>query len=139
MNMFKPASVTTPKEYIAGIPEPRRSEIEKIHELIQKTAPTLKPHILSGMIGYGTYRYRSASGKDGDWSLILLANNKDYISVHICSAEHGKYIAESYKEKLPKANIGKSCIRVKSLKDMELSVLTEIIKKAQKIGGVGQK
>ena len=138
MNMFKPTLALNPEEYIAAIPEPRRQDVEKIHELIQKTVPNLKPHILSGMIGYGTYRYRYASGKEGDWSLIALANQKNYISVYVCAVEKGKYIAEEYKNKLPKASIGKSCIRFKTLKDIDLSILIEIITKAEKTGGAGQ-
>lgn len=138
MSMFKSTSAVTPDEYIAGIPEPRRQEVEKIHEVIQKTVPTLTPHILSGMIGYGTYHFRYASGKEGDWSLICLASQKNYISVYICSVENGQYLAEGYKDKLPKASIGKSCIRFKSLSDIDLSILTEIIKNAEKIGGAGQ-
>ena len=136
--MFKPTSAKTPEEYIAAIPEPRRHDVEKIHALIQKTVPNLEPHILSGMIGYGTYRYRYASGKEGDWSLIALASQKNYISVYICSVDKGTYIAETYKDKLPKASIGKSCIRFKKLEDIDLSILTEIIKKAENIGGAGQ-
>ena len=113
--------------------------VETIHALIQKIVPKFTPHILSGMIGYGTYHYRYASGKEGDWSLIALASQKNYISVYICSVEkNGTYVAEAYNEALPKASIGKSCIRFKSLKDIDLAVLTEIIKKAEKIGGAGQ-
>ncbi len=138
MNMFKPTSALTPEEYIAAIPQPRREDVEKIHELIQKTIPMLKPHIISGMIGYGTYHYRYASGKEGDWSLIALASQKNYISVYVCSIENGTYIAEEYKDRLSKASIGKSCIRFKTLKDIDLSIFTEIIKKAEKIGGAGQ-
>ncbi len=138
MNMFKTTSALSPEEYIAAISEPRRQDVEKIHELILKTVPTFKPRILSGMIGYGTYHYRYASGKEGDWSLIALANQKNYLSVYICSIENGKYIAEEYKDKLPKASVGKSCIRFKTLKDIDLSILMEIIKKAEKIGGAGQ-
>ena len=138
MNMFKSTKALTPKEYISSISEPRRQEVKEIHELIKKAVPSLKPHILSGMIGYGTYRYRYASGKEGEWSLIALANQKNYISIYICSLENGKYIAEGYKDKLPKASIGKSCIRFKSLKDIDLSILTEIIKKAQKAGGASE-
>jgi hypothetical protein len=136
--MFKPTLATSPEEYIATIPEPRRHDVKKIHELIQKTVPTLKPHILSGMIGYGTYRFRYASGKEGDWSLIALASQKNYISLYICSIENGKYIAEKYKDKLPKASIGKSCIRFKTLDDIDISILTDIIKKTEKVGGASQ-
>ncbi len=136
--MFKPTAALTPEEYIATIPEPRRQEVEKIHRLIQQTVPMLKPHILSGMIGYGTYHYRYASGREGDWSLIALASQKNYISIYICSVENGTYIAESYKDKLPKASIGKSCIRFKKIEDIDFSTLIEIIKKAEKAGGAGE-
>ena len=138
MNMFKPTAAKTPEEYIASIPEPRRQDVQTIHELIQKTLPALKPHIMSGMIGYGTYHFRYASGKEGDWSLICLASQKNYISVYICSLENGAYIAESYKDKLPKASIGKNCIRFKAITDIDLEVLTEIIKKAEQAGGASQ-
>lgn len=138
MNMFKPTTAKTPDEYIASIPEPRRQEVEKLHEFIQKTVPSLKPHILSGMIGYGTYHYRYASGKEGDWSLIALASQKNYISIYICSIEDGTYVAEKYKDKLSKTSIGKSCVRFKKLEDVDFSILKEIIKKAEKTGGAGQ-
>jgi hypothetical protein len=138
MNMFKPTSAQSPDEYIAMIDEPRRQDIQTLHNLIQKTVPKLKPRILYGMIGYGTYHYRYASGREGDWSLIALASQKNYISVYVCCEQNGTYLAEEYKDKLPKASIGKSCIRFKALKDIDLSVLTEIIKKAEKIGGMGK-
>lgn len=138
MNMFKPTSAKSPDEYLAMIPEPRRQEMEEIHILIQKTIPDLIPHILSGMIGYGTYHYKYASGREGDWSLVALASQKNYISVYVCAVDKDKYLAESYKDKLPKASIGKSCIRFKRLADVDLSVITEIIKKAEKLGGMGK-
>ncbi len=138
MNMFKTTSASTPEEYLTSILEPRQHEVRVIHELIQKNLPQLTPHIMSGMIGYGTYHYRYPSGKEGEWSLIALASQKNYISVYICCVDEGKYIAEEYKEKLPKANIGKSCIRFEKIEDIDLSVLTDIIKKAEKIGGAGQ-
>ena len=136
--MFKPTSAQSPEEYIAAVPEPRKNHIEALHVLIQKTVPKLKPRILSGMIGYGTYPYRYASGREGDWSLIALANQKNYISLYVCSMEDGKYIADEYRDSLPKASIGKSCIRFKKLEDIDTSILVEIIKKAEKAGGAGQ-
>lgn len=138
MNMFKPTSAKSPEEYIAAIPEPRRHDVEKLHELIQKTVPAFKAHILAGMIGYGTYHYRYASGREGDWSLIALASQKNYISVYVCALDNGEYLAEKYKIKFPKASIGKSCIRFKTIGDIDLSLLKEIIKKAEKFGGAGQ-
>lgn len=125
--MFKPTSAKTPDEYIALIAEPRRSEIKTLHEFIQKTIPDLKPHILAGMIGYGTFHYKSASGREGDWSYIALASQKNYISVYVCASDGDQYVAEKYKNELPKANIGKSCIRFKKIEDIDLVVLKKVI------------
>ena len=136
--MFKPTAATTPEEYIAAIPQPRQQDIQQLHNLITKTVPTLKPHILAGMIGYGSYRYRYASGRQGDWSVIALASQKNYISVYVCAVDHDKYLAEQYKAKFPKASIGKSCIRFKTVKDIDQAILTELIKKAEQLGGVSQ-
>ncbi len=132
MNMFKPTTAKTPEEYISLIDEPRRSEIRELHELIQKTVPKLKPHILAGMIGYGTYHYQYASGREGDWSIIALASQKNYISVYVCASDGKEYVAEKYKSKLPKANIGKSCIRFKHISDLDLKILQEVIRAGEK-------
>ena len=144
MNMFKPTSAETPEEYIDLIADPeRKAEIIKIDELIKKTVPDLKPFILAGMIGYGSFPYRGAGGKMGVWSLIALASQKNYISVYVCSIDGDEYIAEKYKQslpakavkdKLPKVSVGRSCIRFKRTSDIDLKVLEEIIKKAEKIG-----
>ena len=137
MNMFKPTKAKTVAEYIHLLAEPRRTEIKKLHDFISKTVPGLKPHIMNGMIGYGTYHYKYPSGREGDWSLIALASQKNYISVYVCALEKGKYIAELYKEKLSKASIGKSCIRFKKLEDMDLKVLQGILLKALKSTPLG--
>ncbi len=129
--MFKTTAATTPEEYIAGLEEPRRSHIKQLHELIRRDAPSLKPFIISGMIGYGTYHYKYASGREGDWSVLSLASQKNYISLYVsCTTPGGRYLAESYKKKLPKANIGKSCIRFRKVEDVDLGVISEIVKRA---------
>ena len=134
MNMFKPTKAKTPEEYIEMIDEPRRLEIKKLHEFIQKVIPELKPHIMAGMIGYGAYHYKYASGREGDWSIICLASQKNYISVYACAVgADEKYVAEKYKDKLPKASIGKSCIRFKKVEDIDLAVLKKIILESVKV------
>lgn len=127
MNMFKPTLAKTPEEYIEMIEEPRKTEIKKLHDFIQNAVPSLKPYIISGMIGYGTYHYKSKSGSEGDWFIIGLASQKNYISVHICAAEGALYIAEKHKDEFPKADIGKSCIRFKKTEDIDLNALKKIL------------
>lgn len=136
--MFKPTAAKTPEEYIELIAEPRRKEIQTLHEFIQKTVPNQKPFILSGMIGYGAYHYRYATGREGDWALIALASQKNYISLYVCANDGTGYLAEQYTNDLPQADIGKSCIRFKKLANINLKVVEKLLLTAQKLGGMGK-
>lgn len=134
MNMFKGSNSSTVEEYIASLKEPRRSEILRLHELIRKTVPNLKPHIQSGMLGYGTYHYKYASGKEGDWMIIGLSSRKNYISLYVnVTTPDGQYVAENYQSSLPNASIGKSCIRFKKLEDIEQNTLARVIKQGAEL------
>lgn len=135
MNMFKPTAAKTPEEYIDLVAEPRKNEIKKLHDFIRKTTPKLKPFIISGMIGYGAFHYKSKSGREGDWAVIALASQKNYISVYVCAADGKEYVAEKYKKELPKASIGRSCIRFKKVDDIDLNILKKILLEGEKLGG----
>ena len=119
----------THEEYIAAVEEKRRDDIQKLHDLIREEAPDLAPTMEFGFLGYGKYHYKYASGREGDWMRIGVANNKQYISVYCCAGDEHGYVAERYKEELPKANIGKSCVRFKRMSDLDEQVLRELIRK----------
>lgn len=135
--MFKPNTANSPEEYIAKIEEPRKSDIQKLHDLIVKTVPSLKPFMIAGMIGYGKYQYKSKSGRAGDWCTVALASQKNYISVYICTVKGDTYLPELYKEKLGKVSIGKSCIRFKKIEDIDMVVLVKILKESEKSPPIG--
>jgi hypothetical protein len=121
----------TPEQYLAEADEPRRSELVRLHELIRETLPELEPHMASGMVGYGHYHYRYASGREGDWFQIGLANRKTGISLYVVAeSEDGGYLAERYAERLPKASVGKSCVRFQRLDDVDLEVVRELLVQA---------
>jgi Domain of unknown function (DU1801) len=120
--------VSTSAEYIAKLEEPRKSEIAALDKLIRKLAPALEPFIHSGMLAYGHWHYKYDSGREGDWFRIGLASNKNYISLYICATDAKGYIAERFKKELPKANIGKSCVRFKRLSDLDQAVLANLIR-----------
>ena len=133
MTMFKKTAARTPEEYIAGIKDTnRRAEVESIHRLIRKTVPKLDPHIRAGMIGYGSFHYKYASGREGDWCAVALASQKNYISVYICATSDGKYVAEKYARELGKVSVGKSCIRFKSVADVNLGVMQKALRDGAK-------
>lgn len=126
--------VATPKRYIDNLAEPRRSEVAKLHALITKTVPKLEPVIVMGMLGYGPFHYTYASGREGDTAKICVASNASYISLYAMAADEDGWVAERYKERLPKAKIGKSCVRFKKLDDLDLAALKALLKEAAKTG-----
>jgi hypothetical protein len=54
------------------------------------------------------------------------------------AVEGEKYVAETYKERLPKADIGRSCVRFKRLSDIDRDALIELIKKGAEYQPVAQ-
>jgi hypothetical protein len=128
------ARAASPDEYIAGLPEPRRTEIAKIDRFIRKTLPKQKRHMAHGMLGYGPFHYKYASGREGDWFRIGLASQKQYISLYACGADERGYVAERYKALLPKASIGKSCVRFKRLDDLDLPTLARLLRETVAAG-----
>ncbi len=126
--MHGKSKAKTHAEYIAGVAESRRDDIQRLHDLVRETAPELEPTMDFGMLGYGRYHYTYASGREGDWMKIGIANNKRYISMYCCAADEHGYVAERYRDRLPRADIGKSCVRFKRLADLDEMVLKELIR-----------
>ena len=130
----------TADEYIAALDEPRRGEIARIDKFIRGALPKkgYEPHVSSGMgvgmLAYGTFHYKYASGREGDWSRVALASNKQYISLYVCASDGTQYVAEKYKKQLPKASIGKSCVRFKRFDDLDPKVVKAMLQEAAKVG-----
>jgi len=129
------SDAATHEEYIERLAEPRRGEIRALHEMIRREVPQLEPTMDFGMLGYGKYHYRYPSGREGDWMLVGVASNKSYISLYVtAAAPDGGYLAERYKDQLPKASIGRSCIRFKRLGDVDQEVLERLLRKVAELG-----
>ncbi len=127
-------SAETHEQYIAEVEEERRADIKRLHDLVLETAPELEPTMEFGILGYGKHAYRYASGRSGEWMKIGIANNKQYISLYCCAADENGYVAEQYKDRLPRASIGKSCVRFKRLSDLDEEILKDLIRASSKAG-----
>lgn len=125
----------TPDEYFAKTGE-REGALRTLDELIRKTAPSLERTMVSGMamnmVGYGMFHYKGKSGREGDWPVVALANQKNYISLYVCATENDEYVAEANREKLGKVSVGRSCIRFKKLEDLNINTVTEILSTLEK-------
>ena len=63
------------------------------------------------------------SGRSGDWMCLALASNKQYISLYA-----GPIGLDPFVARLPKANLGRGCIRFKRLADLDLGVIDEVVR-----------
>ncbi|MGA2016074.1 MAG: DUF1801 domain-containing protein [Opitutaceae bacterium] len=136
-----PKTLPTLNEFLAALPADRRDAMTTLHKAIRRAAPKLAPAVMSGMgpspiIGYGKYRYKSASGREGDWFLIGLAAGKNYYSLHICAGDKDGYLVERNAAKLGKVTTGRSCINFKKLEDLKLDAAMGLVKQAAKSGGI---
>jgi len=126
------------KEYITSQPEPKRSDLQKLHRLIPQALPGCKLWFDNGKnsenktisnptIGYGSYTIKYANGKTRDFFQIGLSANKTGISVYILGIKDKTYLAQTYERKLGKASVTGYCIRFKTLKDINIDILKAAI------------
>jgi Domain of unknown function (DU1801) len=125
-------------DYLASLPDDRRDPVTRVHEVVTHAVPELEVRMWKAFIGYGSYHYRYASGREGDWFPIGLTNNKSYVSLYFCAAEDDGYLAEKNEDRLGKVSVGKSCVRFKKLDDLNLDVVAELAQRAAALSKAGQ-
>lgn len=126
-------------DYIAGHPEPKRSEMRELHGLILGAMPACKLWFLDGKnsegktvsnpnIGYGSYTMKYADGATREFYQIGLSANKTGISVYILGIEDKKYLSDTYGKDLGKASVTGYCVRFKNLNDINIEVLEAAVR-----------
>ncbi len=88
------------------------------------------------MPGYGSFKYKNYKKEVVDWPVIAIASQKNYISIYVCAVNEKGYLAEQFKMKLGKVSVGKSCIRFKKIEDLNLKMLKQVIRLAEKSPGL---
>ena len=127
------------KEYIASQPEPKRSEMQVLHERILQVSPACQLWFNDGRngegkvvanpnIGYGFYTIKYADGSTKDFYRIGLSANTTGISVYILGLGDKCYLANTYGKTLGKASVTSYCIKFKTIKDIYLEVLLAAIR-----------
>ncbi len=81
------------------------------------------------LIGFGSYRYRYKSGHGGEMFITGFAVTKTRITLHLYMEEPE---LKAFLDRLGKATAGKSCVYVNKLSDIDLSVLPEMIRQAER-------
>jgi hypothetical protein len=128
--MYGTSKAATHDEYIQEVEEPKRSELQTLHNLVRATIPDFEPFMIGGFMGYGKFHYKGKTC-EGEWMRVGIAANKTGISIYICAGDENGYFPEQAKDRLGKATVGKSCIRFKKLSDINLDTVRELLEKTR--------
>ena len=127
------------KEYVASQPEPKRSEMQSLHELTLQESPSCRLCYNDGKdsqgkvvanpnIGYGFYTIKYADGSTKDFYRIGLSANTTGISVYVLGLKDKNYLANTFGETIGKASVTGYCIKFKSIKNINMDVLRAAIR-----------
>lgn len=76
------------------------------------------------IVGFGSYHYKYASGREGDWMLTGFSPRKTSLTLYLL---YGMEKFQSLLDKLGKHKTGKGCLYIKRLSDVDQAVLKEVI------------
>lgn len=98
---------------------------------IMKQATRSEPKMWgASIVGFGSYHYKGASGREGDWMLTGFSPRKQNLTLYIM-AGFDRY--DQLLKKLGKFSTGKSCLYIKKLADVDKKVLKELVTESVKV------
>ena len=101
-------------------------EILKMMKQVTKEEPKMWG---ASIVGFGSYHYKGASGREGDWFLTGFSPRKQNLTLYF---NHGFEVHKDLLKKLGKYKTGMGCLYVKNLDDVDKKVLKELIKESVK-------
>jgi hypothetical protein len=116
------------QEFLGTIADPvRRKECRAIARIMREATGAKATMWGTSIVGFGSYHYRYASGREGDFFLTGFSPRKQNLTLYIMSGFTGY---QTLLRRLGKHSIGKSCLYVKSLEQVDLGVLTQLIEQS---------
>ncbi|HEY2962580.1 MAG TPA: DUF1801 domain-containing protein [Pyrinomonadaceae bacterium] len=117
-------------DFLNKIPDAQRREdcfaVAKLMEEITHSKPKMwGPSI----VGFGSYHYKYASGREGDWLVTGFSPRKQDLTVYIMM---GFEKHDALMKQLGKHRVGKSCLYIKKLSDIHVPTLKKLIKASVK-------
>jgi uncharacterized protein YdhG (YjbR/CyaY superfamily) len=101
-------------DYLAEVPADRRAALEKLRALCRKHLKGYEEVMEYGMPGYK---------REGALELSF-ASQKGYIALYVKPT-----LANEFRAQLPKASIGKSCVRFRKPEDINFTVIAELLRR----------
>lgn len=133
-----PTKPETVKEYLDALPPDRAAAIKRIRTVIKKNLdPKIKEGIKYGMIGYFVPHSVYPEGYHCDpkqpLPVVSLASQKNHMAIYplciYCDPAMSEWFAQAWKATGKKLDMGKGCVRFKSIDDVPLEVVAEAIRR----------
>lgn len=131
--MAKSAAGKSVDEYLEELPEDRREVVESVRKLIRKNLPKgYEEGVGSGMLSYHIpiEQYPHTYNKQ-PLGYLALAAQKNYFALYLMGAysdpAQRKALEEAFAKAGKKMDMGKSCLRFKSLDDLPVDALGKVI------------
>ncbi len=110
--------------FLHTVDEKRREDCFALLKLMDEVTGAPAKMWGSAIVGFGEYHYKYASGREVDWMLVGFSPRKHNLTLYIMSG------FDRYDEllgKLGKHSVGKSCLYIKRLADVDTDVLRQLV------------
>jgi hypothetical protein len=115
-------------DFLRAVPDQRkRDDSFAILELMKEVTGQEPKMWGDSIIGFGNYHYKYATGREGDWFLTGFSPRKQNLTLYIM-AGFDEY--DDLLKKLGKYKMGKACLYINKLTDVDLAVMRELIRKS---------
>ena len=128
-NKTKPTKVSVKKFIDTVEDEQKRKDSYLLIDMMKKITKSEPKMWGPSIVGFDSYHYKYASGREGDMCITGFSPRKPAFSVYIMSG-FTKY--PELMKKLGKYKKGGGCLYIKKLEDVDLKVLIELIKESVK-------
>ena len=116
------ASVTA---FLGALPDAdRRRDARRLLALMREETGERAKMWGESIVGFGSYHYNYASGREGDWPLTGFSPRKRNLAIYIMP---GFTPYAALMAKLGKFKTGKSCLYLKRLEDVDEDVLRQLL------------
>lgn len=113
------------REYLNAINDKqKRADCHAVAKIMRDATASLAKMWGATIVGYGSYDYKYASGREGTWPICGFSSRAQNISIYIMPGFSG---FKKQLNKLGKYKTGKSCLYIKKLEDVDLKVLNDLI------------
>ena len=113
-------------DFINGVADDKkRQDCVAVSELMQKLTDAEPKMWGSSIVGFGKYHYKYASGRKGEWFVVGFSPRKQNLTLYIMS---GFDSCDEIMSQLGKYKLGRCCLYVKKLEDIDLKILEKLIK-----------